>query len=75
MDFSSSTRAAENRTRWRGLLQINLWYLEDLLRLWDRIQGKEQNLTSMVPMETGIVLFNFVFGVVSFFSIYFFYKM
>ena len=25
MEFVSSTRAAENRTRWKGMLQIHLW--------------------------------------------------
>ena len=27
MDFASSTRAAENRTRWKGLFRIHLWCL------------------------------------------------
>ena len=38
MDFVSSTRAAENRSRWKGLLQIHLWCPDDLPRLWDRIE-------------------------------------
>ena len=38
MDFASSTRAAENRTKWKGLLQIHLWCPDDLPRLWDRIE-------------------------------------
>ena len=25
MDFASSTRAAENRSRWKGLLRIHMW--------------------------------------------------
>ena len=37
MDFASSTRAAENRSR-KGLLQIHLWCPDDLPRLWDRIE-------------------------------------
>ena len=32
------TRAAENRSRWKGgLLRIHLWCPDDLPRLWDRI--------------------------------------
>ena len=38
MDFASSTRAAENRTRWKGIVAINMWSPEDLPRLWDRIE-------------------------------------
>ena len=38
MDFASSTRAAENRSRWKGLLQIHLWCPDDLPRLWDRTE-------------------------------------
>ena len=38
MDFASSTRAAENRSRWKGLLRIHLWCPDDLPRLWDRIE-------------------------------------
>ena len=37
MDFASSNRAAENRSRWIGLLRIHLWCPDDLPRLWDRI--------------------------------------
>ena len=36
MDFASSTRAAENRTRWKGI--VHLWCPDDLPRLWDRIE-------------------------------------
>ena len=43
MDFASSTRAAENRTRWR-LLRIHLWCPNDLSRLWDRIEWKSLKL-------------------------------
>ena len=40
MDFASSTRAAENRTKWKGIvaLRIHLWCPDDLSRLWDRIE-------------------------------------
>ena len=34
----NSARVAENRTRWKGLLQIYLWCPNDLPRLWDRIK-------------------------------------
>ena len=33
MDFASSTRAAENRTRWKGIVAIHLWSPCDLPRL------------------------------------------
>ena len=39
MDFVSSTRAAENRTRWKGIV-ANLSVVprgDDLPRLWDRL--------------------------------------
>ena len=39
MDFASSTRAAENRTRWKGIHlfhQIHLWCPDNLPRLWDK---------------------------------------
>ena len=38
MDFASSARAAENKTRWKGLLPIHLWCPDDLPRLWNRIE-------------------------------------
>ena len=38
IDFASSTRAAENMTRWKGLLQIHLWCPDDLPRLYDRTE-------------------------------------
>ena len=38
MDFASSTRAAKNRTGGKGLLQIQLWYPDDLPRLWDKTE-------------------------------------
>ena len=38
MDFASSTRAAENRSNVKGLLQIHLLCPDDLPRLWDRIE-------------------------------------
>ena len=34
MAFASSTRAAENRSRWKGIV-IHLWCPDDLPRLWD----------------------------------------
>ena len=33
MDFANSARAAENRTKWKGIVAIS-----DLPRLWDRIE-------------------------------------
>ena len=38
MDFASSTTAAENRSRWKGIVAIHLWCPDDLPRLWDRIE-------------------------------------
>ena len=38
MDFASSARAAENRTRWKGIVANYLWCLDDLPRLRDRIE-------------------------------------
>ena len=38
MDFASSVRSAENRTRWKGLLQSHLWCPDDLPMLWNRIE-------------------------------------
>ena len=37
MDFASSTRATEDRTRWKGILKSHLWCPNDLARLWDRL--------------------------------------
>ena len=44
MDFASSTRAAENRTRWKEIVVIHLWCPDDLPRLWDRIENKAVDL-------------------------------
>ena len=44
MDFASSTRAAENRTKRKGLLRIHLWCPDDLPRLWDRIENRIVNI-------------------------------
>ena len=38
MDFASLTGAAENRTSWKGIVQIHLWCPNDFPRLWDRIE-------------------------------------
>ena len=38
MDFASSTRAAENRTRWKGIVGISSVVPDNLPRLWDRIE-------------------------------------
>ena len=35
MESAGSTRAGEDRTRWKGLLQSHLWCPKDLARLWD----------------------------------------
>ena len=37
MDFASSTKAAENRTRWKGIVAESSEVLQDLARLWDRL--------------------------------------
>ena len=42
IDFASSTRAAENRTRWKGLLRTHLWCPDDLTGLCDRIEIDKQ---------------------------------
>ena len=39
MDFASSTRAAENRTRWKGTVaNSSVCCPNDLPRLWDRTE-------------------------------------
>ena len=38
MDFASSARAAENRTRWKGIVANSSVVPEDLPRLWDRTE-------------------------------------
>ena len=38
MDFASSTRAAENRSRWKGMVANSSLVPNDLPRLWDRIE-------------------------------------
>ena len=38
IDCASSARAAENRTRSKGIVTIYLWSPNDLPRLWDRIE-------------------------------------
>ena len=38
MDFASSTRAAENRSRWKGIVANSSVVPDDLPRLWDRIE-------------------------------------
>ena len=38
MDFASSTRAAENRARWKGIVASTSVVPYDLPRLWDRIE-------------------------------------
>ena len=38
MDFASSTRAAENRTKWKGIVANSSVVPDDLPRLWDRIE-------------------------------------
>ena len=39
MDFASSARAAENRTRWKGTVaKFICGAPDDLTRLWDRIE-------------------------------------
>ena len=38
MDFASSTRADENRLRWKGIVANLAVVPDDLPRLWDRIE-------------------------------------
>ena len=38
MDFASSTRAVENRTRWKGIVANSSVVSDDLPTLWDRIE-------------------------------------
>ena len=38
MDFASSARGAENRTRWKGIVGISSVVPDDLPQLWDRIE-------------------------------------
>ena len=38
MDFASSTRAAENRSRWKGIVANLSVVSDDLSRLWNRIE-------------------------------------
>ena len=38
MDFASSTRAAENRTKWKGNCEFICGAPDHLPRLWDRIE-------------------------------------
>ena len=38
MDFASSTRATENRSRWKGIVANSSVVPDDLPRLWDRIE-------------------------------------
>ena len=38
MDFASSTRAAENKSRWKGIVANSSVVPDDLPRLWDRIE-------------------------------------
>ena len=42
VDFASSARAAENKTRWKGILRMHLWCPNGLPRLWDRIEYNPQ---------------------------------
>ena len=42
MDFASSTRAAENKTIWIGIVANSLWSLDDLPRLWDRKENRKE---------------------------------
>ena len=45
MDFGSSTRAAEDRTWWKGIVVSHLWCPSDLSRLWDRPDQTRPNQT------------------------------
>ena len=38
MNFASSTRADENRTKWKGIVANSSVSPDDLPRLWDRIE-------------------------------------
>ena len=37
MDFASSTGAAEDRTRWKGIVVKSSVVSNDLARIWDRL--------------------------------------
>ena len=37
MDYASSTRAAEDRTRWKEIVVKSSLVPNDLTRLWDRL--------------------------------------
>ena len=37
MDFASSTGAAEDRTRWKGIVVKSAVVSNDLARIWDRL--------------------------------------
>ena len=38
MDFARSTKTAENRTKWKGIVANSSVVPDDLPRLWDRIE-------------------------------------
>ena len=40
MDLASSTRAAESRTKWKGIVANSSLCPDDLPRLWDRIENR-----------------------------------
>ena len=40
MDFASSTWAAENRSRWKGIVANSSVVPRNLPRLWDRIENR-----------------------------------
>ena len=42
MDFASSTRAAENRSRWKGIVANSSVVPDDLPRLWDKIENRNR---------------------------------
>ena len=55
MDFASSTRAAENKRRGKGLLRTHLWYPDDLLRLWDRTEHAHRTPLFLLQMTLVII--------------------
>ena len=44
IDFVSSTRAAENRTMWKGIVANSSVVPDDLPRLWDRIENRNYHV-------------------------------
>ena len=44
MDFAISSRAAEGRPRWIGIIVKSISAHKDLSRLWDRLDGTRKEI-------------------------------